>query len=449
MEISPYFHPRVDIALSTANSTRTSPIAALHRRFTEVRRRTTDLTRTLETEDFVVQSMPDASPTRWHLAHTTWFFETFVLSRSDAAYRPFHPLYRALFNSYYNAIGEPFPRDRRGTLSRPTVRDVMAYRAHVDREIDALLDRDLPLDPDLASALELGMHHEQQHQELILTDIKHALSLNPLSPAYIPSSGAEQGPRGDGGLVTTPTLGWKHYTGGVHRIGVDPGRFSFDNEGPPHEVLLRDFELADRMITNAEYREFIEDGGYRRPELWLSDGWDRIHQEGWSAPLYWNLEDGGEGRQFTLTGSRPITAAEPTCHVSFFEADAFARWASARLPTEHEWEVAAEGVPVRGNLAESQVWHTAPVSDPNTGEDAAPAQLFGDAWEWTSSPYSAYPGYRASAGALGEYNGKFMCNQFVLRGGSHATPTDHLRRTYRNFHAPGARWQFTGIRLAR
>ncbi|MBI2964078.1 MAG: ergothioneine biosynthesis protein EgtB [Deltaproteobacteria bacterium] len=402
----------------------------------EIRRVTERLAAPLSAEDCVVQSMPDASPVKWHLAHTTWFFETFVVSAARPAARPFHPQFRVLFNSYYNAVGPQHPRPERGMLSRPALSEVRAYREHVDCRI-AELFAEGAVDESLAARVELGLHHEQQHQELILTDLKHMLWSNPLRPAYRDGPQRAEGEAG--------RLRWRRHAGGAASIGHAGGSFSFDNERPRHRVMLEPFEIASRPVTTGEFLEFIEDGGYERAELWLSDGWDAARAQRWRAPLYWRREDGA-WRIFTLSGARDLRRDEPVAHVSFYEADAFARWSQARLPSEAEWEVVAAKEPVAGNLLESGLLHPAPSPAPSS---APPAQLFGDVWEWTRSAYAAYPGFRAAAGALGEYNAKFMCNQLVLRGGSCVTPRSHLRATYRNFFPPQARWQFSGLRLAR
>jgi ergothioneine biosynthesis protein EgtB len=411
------------------------PSAAGTVRYQEVRRFTEQLCAPLAVEDYVVQSMPDVSPTKWHLAHTTWFFETFVLAELPD-HRPFHPRYGYLFNSYYNAVGERHARPQRGLLTRPTVDEIFAYRAHVDSRMAHLLARGAEgLPASLAAVVELGLHHEQQHQELLLTDIKHVLSCNPLLPAY------REAPPGP--TASAAELGWETYPEGVRWIGHEGDGFAFDNETPRHRVFVEGFQLATRLVTNAEYLAFIADGGYQRPELWLSDGWNTVQATGWQAPLYWEQDD-GQWYVFTLAGLQPVTPAEPVCHVSYYEADAFARWAGARLPTEMEWEEASAGAPLDGNFVESGRLHPAPAP-------AAPGlrQMLGDVWEWTASPYVPYPGYRTMEGALGEYNGKFMCSQIVLRGGSCATSLAHIRPTYRNFFPPDARWQFSGIRLAR
>ena len=422
-----------------AASAATTPARAaeLARRYREVRRSTEDLCAPLQREDYVVQSMPDASPAKWHLAHTTWFFATFVLAplglRDEAA----DPLYEVLFNSYYNTVGEPYPRPQRGLLTRPTVDEVYAYRHRVDQALLACLERGSTANAAL-EVVELGLHHEQQHQELLLTDVKHLLSHNPLQPVYRASARA-----GDSLAPQPSSLAWIRHAGGLCEIGHAGGGFCFDNEGPRHRVYLEPFALASRPVTNGEYLEFIADGGYRRAELWLSEGWDVVRAEAWQAPLYWRPRDGG-WEVFTLSGTRLVEAAEPVCHVSYYEADAYARWAGARLPLESEWEVAAASAPIDGNFVEAGRFHPAPERG---GEGLE--QLFGDVWEWTQSPYVAYPGYRPAAGALGEYNGKFMCNQWVLRGGSCATPRSHMRASYRNFFPARARWQFSGLRLAR
>ncbi len=407
-------------------------------RYQAIRAATEALCAPLSPEDATVQSMDDASPAKWHLAHTTWFFETFILEREVATYEPFHPAFRVLFNSYYETVGRQHPRPRRGLVSRPGLEEIRAYRRHVDARLLEWLDGRGKLDGPAGEVLELGLQHEQQHQELILTDIKHMLSCNPqLHPAYHrppAATAADPGP-----------LRWHLEEGGARRLGHDGEVFSFDNERPRHEVLVGAFQLASRPITCGEYLEFMADGGYRRPELWLADGWAEARKHEWEAPLYWEKGEHGWSL-FTLGGLRPVRVAEPVTHVSYYEADAFARWAGARLPTEAEWEAVAAGREVAGNFVESGRLH--PHSAALTA-DGAPAQLFGDVWEWTASPYVPYPGYRPLAGSLGEYNGKFMVNQMVLRGGSCASPRSHLRATYRNFFYPHMRWQFTGIRLAR
>jgi ergothioneine biosynthesis protein EgtB len=397
----------------------------MHERYARIRAQTEQLAAPLSAEDCALQSMPDASPTKWHLGHTSWFFETFVLE--PAGFTPFRPEFKVLFNSYYLGVGPRHPRPERGLLSRPALEEVRAYRASVDERMRTLLERDLP--PGARDLAELGLHHEQQHQELIVTDLKHLFSRNPLLPAYRPGEPP--------GTSAARKMGWKSFPEGVRHIGHGEGGFSFDNERPRHRVFLNAYALADRLVTNGEYRAFIADGGYRRPELWLSEGWDVRAAQGWEAPLYWSGVE-----QFTLSGPRPIADAEPVAHLSYFEADAYARWAGARLPTEAEWETAAQAEPLQGNFLESGRLHTAAAS-------ATQSQLYGDAWEWTSSAYSPYPGFRAPEGAVGEYNGKFMVNQYVLRGGSCATPGTHVRASYRNFFPAAARWQFSGIRLAR
>ncbi len=408
----------------------------LRRRFAAVRGVTMGLARPLSPEDCAIQSMPDASPVKWHLGHTTWFFETFLLGPHLPGYRAFDPAFRVLFNSYYNAIGEKHPRPERGMLSRPRLDEVVAYRRHVDEAMDKLLDA--PMTEEVEDLAALGLNHEQQHQELILTDVKHLLSRNPLKPAY-----QKRWPLTP---VEAREPEWLDFKGGLREIGHAGSGFAFDNEGPRHRVWLEPFELASHPVTHGEFMRFVEDGGYRRPELWLSAGWDAVRSGGWEAPLYWRRRD-GEWHTFTLHGEVPVDPNTPLCHVSFYEADAYARWSEARLPTEAEWEVAAACVPVEGNFLESGALH------PLAQREAAPAgmlaQAFGDVWEWTRSDYGPYPRFRAAAGAVGEYNGKFMCNQYVLRGGSCATPASHVRATYRNFFPADARWQFSGVRLAR
>jgi ergothioneine biosynthesis protein EgtB len=404
-----------------------------------VREATERLAAPLSPEDCAAQSMTDASPVKWHLAHTTWFFETLVLESVQADFVPFDPAFRVLFNSYYNTIGAQHPRPRRGLLTRPSLDRVRAYRRHVDRAIDAWLSATAPAVESL-EVVELGLQHEQQHQELILSDVKHLLAQNPLRPAYredLPEPAAAAG---------APALSWHRFDEALRELGHDGPGFYYDNEAPRHRQFVPAFELASRPVTQGEFAAFLDAGGYRQPDWWLSDGWAVLCQRGWQAPDYWEQRD-GVWQVFTLAGLKPLDTDAPVCHVSFYEADAYARWAGARLPTEAEWETAAAAVPVRGNFVEQELLHPAPL-DPDEGREA-PARLFGDVWEWTSSPYLAYPGFRAAAGALGEYNAKFMCNQMVLRGGSCASPREHLRATYRNFFPADARWQFSGLRLAR
>ena len=406
----------------------------------------------------MLQSMPDASPAKWHLAHTTWFFETFILADRLQGYRIFDPAYRLLFNSYYKSLGGHPLRQQRGLFSRPSFSNVLRYRRHVDEGIARLLTQSPP--PEVLALVELGMNHEQQHQELLLTDILHAFWTQPLRPAYIAQPAEEHLH-----LVSAPASAaaranrqqWIGHSGATVEIGALAEGFAFDNERPRHAVLLQPHRLARRLTTNAEYLEFIHDKGYERPELWLSDGWDIVCREGWQAPLYWEKTADGWS-EFGLHGMNPLNPEAPVCHVSYFEADAFARWSKARLPLESEWEAAAQGRAIQGNLLESAAWEPRPAdaiaaaTATETVTAEAPkteTQLFGDLWEWTSSAYLAYPGFRPEAGAVGEYNGKFMCNQFVLRGGSCATPASHIRASYRNFFAPHARWQFMGIRLAK
>jgi ergothioneine biosynthesis protein EgtB len=408
---------------------------ALIERFQQVRDSSESLCAPLVTEDYVIQSMPDCSPTKWHLAHVSWFFETFLLKPFASGYTAPNPDYVYLFNSYYNAVGDKYPRPQRGLISRPTVDEVYRFRAHVDEQVADLLEcAEEDEFSRLAPIVTLGLHHEQQHQELIVTDLKHMLSHNPLHPVYVdrqPDPVIEVGP-----------VRWLDFSEGIQWIGHAGNDFAFDNEEPRHREFLESFRLANRPVTNAEYLEFMRDGGYSQPEHWLSMGWATVQQEGWQAPLYWEERD-GTWWHFTLSGFRPIEPSEPVVHISYFEADAYARWAGARLPTEAEWEVASLSAPIEGNFVESGRFHPRPISI-TTNSTA----MFGDVWEWTQSSYSPYPGFRTAPGALGEYNGKFMCNQYVLRGGSCATPISHIRPTYRNFFPPEARWQFSGVRLA-
>jgi len=405
-------------------------------RYLPIRRLTRALAAPLSAEDCAIQSMPDASPVKWHLAHTTWFFETFVLEPHHPGYRCFDPAYRVLFNSYYNTVGDRHPRPERGMLSRPSLEEVLSYRDHVDAAMRAVLagERSSPVD----GLIELGLHHEQQHQELILTDLKHLLSRNPQKPAY-----QKQWPLTP---IRARDARWIGFEGGLCELGHAGGDFSFDNENPRHRVWLDAFQIASHPVTHGDLIAFIEDGGYRRPELWLSAGWEAVAARRWQAPGYWTQRD-GQWHTFTLHGEVLVDPNTPVCHVSFFEADAFARWANARLPTEAEWEIAARGAPCAGNFLESGALH--PLALREAPADGMLAQAFGDVWEWTRSDYGPYPGFRPAAGAIGEYNGKFMSGQYVLRGGSCATPASHIRATYRNFFPPEARWQFSGLRLAR
>ena len=408
-------------------------------RFRDIRAASLNLAAPLSAEDQMVQSMPDVSPTKWHLAHTTWFFETFLLTPNLDGYAPFDDRFGYLFNSYYEAVGERHPRAERGLLTRPDLPTVMAYRAHVEAAMERLIAEAGPNAwPDVERMTQLGLHHEQQHQELILMDIKHVLSVNPLQPAYLHRAVT----RGS----AVPAADWIHHPGGLCEIGHEGEGFTFDNEGPRHKVWLEPFALMDRLVTAGEYNAFMADGGYQKPEFWLSEGWAAVQAEGWEAPLYWRREAEGWS-VFTLNGRRPVDPAEPVCHVSHFEADAYARWAGRRLPTEAEWEVAATTAlnvtALTGNLADQGAFHPQPAAP---GEGLR--QLVGDVWEWTQSPYVAYPRFRPVAGAVGEYNGKFMSGQMVLRGGAAVTPPGHVRLTYRNFFPPAARWAFSGIRLA-
>jgi ergothioneine biosynthesis protein EgtB len=403
-------------------------------RYREIRGATMALCRPLSPEDCALQSMPDASPAKWHLAHTSWFFETFILQPHVPGYRAFDPHFRVLFNSYYVQVGQRTPRPERGLISRPGLDRICAYREHVDRAVERWVQT-TGMAPGALDLFELGLHHEQQHQELIVTDLKHLFSRNPLHPVYadlaiLPLAAA--GPRR-----------WVSFPAGLREIGHAGPEFHFDNEAPRHRIYLDAFQLAASPVTNGQYLEFMRDGGYERAELWLSDGWDARTAQSWHAPLYWE-RDGERWSAYTLHGMSELDLDEPVCHVSFYEADAYARWAGARLPTEAEWETAAAGLEIAGNFAESGRLRPAAAPVPGYLE-----QMYGDVWEWTSSAYLGYPGFRPAPGAVGEYNGKFMVNQFVLRGGSCATPQSHIRATYRNFFAPAARWQFSGLRLAR
>ncbi len=407
-------------------------VAQLAEKYRQIRSATERLCEPLAIEDYVVQSMTDASPTRWHLAHTSWFFETLVLRRLVSDYKSVDDTFQYLFNSYYHTLGDQFPRPQRGMLTRPTVEEVMRYREHVDRHMLALLEDEESRRSLSITTIMMGLNHEQQHQELILTDLKHLLSHNPLHPVY---REAKQLPES-----TIPPISWLKHEGGLVEIGFEGDTFAYDNEQPRHRVYLEPFEMASRPITCGEYLEFIDAGGYTRPEFWLSDGWSTVREHGWRAPIYWTEQD-REWVTYTLSGLQAVDATEPMCHISYYEADAYARWAGARLPTEAEWEVVAEDCEITGNFVESERFHPAP--------SATSSQMFGDVWEWTSSAYSCYPGYRQPEGALGEYNAKFASGQMVLRGGSCATPRSHIRSTYRNFFPPYARWQFAGVRLAK
>jgi ergothioneine biosynthesis protein EgtB len=427
--------------LSLENAVLAKPIrreepasSTLRERLAETRQLSADLASPLSDEDQVVQAMDDTSPTKWHLAHTTWFFEAFLLRQFLSGYRLFDESFEYCFNSYYESVGPRHPRPKRGLLTRPSAQQVRDYRAHVDEALDRLLEDDLP--DDAASLAELGINHEQQHQELLLTDILSLFAAGPLKPAY-----RETGP----GVLAheAEPLEFVSFKGGIVAVGHDGKGFAYDNESPSHEVLLRPFKLAQRCVTNEEWIEFIEDGGYRTPTLWLADGWATVQTQDWRGPLYFEEAEGGY-MQMSLLGFRPVDPAAPVTHVSYYEADAFARWAGYRLPTEFEWEVAAGSVPVQGRMLGTDQLRPMPAK--NSG--GLTQQMFGDVWEWTGSAYLPYPGFKAAPGAVGEYNGKFMANQFVLRGGSCATPEGHIRATYRNFFYPHQRWQFMGLRLA-
>jgi ergothioneine biosynthesis protein EgtB len=408
-------------------------LTTLITRYSDVRGLTEELGAPLSPEDQTVQSMPDVSPTKWHRAHTTWFFETFLLEPSLPGYGAFDPHYAYLFNSYYESLGSRYPRPSRGLLSRPSAREIGVYRQFVDEAMDRLISG--AGTESLVELIEIGINHEQQHQELLLMDIKHVLSQNVPQPAY--------GSRFEPSLfpdtrssAQSPRI---EHDGGLLDIGNTGIEFTFDNELPRHTTYLLPFSIDARPVTCSDWIEFIADGGYSRAELWFSDGWATCQQQAWEAPLYWYLED-GSWHYYTLQGSRKVRGTEPVCHVSYYEADAFARWKGARLPSEAEWEVVADSEPVTGNFLDTSVLHPQPVGDRSS--------MFGDVWQWTSSPYSAYPGFEPASGAVGEYNGKFMVNQYVLRGGCCVTPPGHIRSTYRNFFPPSARWPFTGLRLA-
>ncbi len=410
--------------------------ASLLTLYSDTRRITERLCAPLATEDYVVQAMPDVSPAKWHLAHVTWFFETFILERHLPGYETFNPEFKLLFNSYYNSAGPQYFRPHRGHLSRPTVEEVYEYRTHVDRAVSGLVELTGPQQlPEIGTLMAVGANHEQQHQELLLTDIKYNLGVNPLRPAYH----ARELPRGQ----KAPLLRWIELDGGEHEIGHQGDGFAFDNEGPRHAVHLRPYRLASRPVTNGEFIEFMEDEGYQRWDLWLSQGWETVRAQQWTAPLYWERRGDTWWTQ-TLSGMSRIDNHAPVTHVSYYEADAYARWSGRRLPTEHEWEHAAEGVRMQGNLQESGLYQPVPAD----GNGHAIKQMIGDVWEWTQSPYTPYPGFQPWEGDLGEYNGKFMVNQMVLRGGSCVTPRSHIRISYRNFFPPDARWQFSGLRLA-
>lgn len=413
----------------------------LRSRYRAIRNTTLALAEPLSDEDCAIQSMPDCSPAKWHLAHTTWFFETFVLERELKNYRLFQPAFRMLFNSYYQSVGAQWARPQRGLLSRPGRAEVLTYRDAIDEQMDSLLHHGVS-DATVAR-IELGLQHEQQHQELLLTDIKHLFSCNPLHPAYRespPSRESDTGARREDASLT-----WHAYPNALSVFGHPGGGFAFDNEGPAHRAYLQPYALAGRLVTNAEYQAFVEAGAYRRPEWWLAAAWETVQARDWRAPLYW-LEQDGEWLQHTLDGLQPLDPQAPVCHLSYYEADAYARYAGARLPTEYEWEYAAREQAIEGNFLESGALRPQPHT---RAAREGPGQLYGDVWEWTASPYVAYPGYKPPAGALGEYNGKFMCNQLVLRGGSCLTPQSHIRPTYRNFFPAEARWQCSGLRLAR
>lgn len=406
-------------------------------RFKQVRQASLDIVAPLEPEDFVIQVMTQTSPVKWHLAHVSWFFETFVLNKAYDDYESMHPQYAYIFNSYYLQTGEPHARAKRGFLSRPTVREVLQFREYINDKIITFLEEATEEQlRKFGPVIEIGNNHEQQHQELMITDFKFMFGQNPLYPVYLEQPPLESQNPGE--------LNWAQFGEGIYEIGNAGDEFTYDNEHPKHREFLEAFELGDRLITNREFMEFMDDGGYERSELWLDDGWATVNNENWKAPLYWCRRDDG-WYHYTLAGLRKPDPNEPVTHISYYEADAFARWAGARLPTEDEWEAAADDLPQEGNFLENKNFHPRPLRENSDGLK----QMYGDVWEWTKSSYEAYPGYKPLEGALGEYNGKFMCSQYVLRGGSCATSQTHIRKTYRNFFYPDARWQFNGIRLAR
>ncbi|MGD8569044.1 MAG: ergothioneine biosynthesis protein EgtB [Gammaproteobacteria bacterium] len=411
---------------------------SLAEEYLRVRSQTETLCQPLETDDYATQTMADVSPTKWHIAHVSWFFETFLLTPYLKNYKPFHPQYAHLFNSYYETVGTFHPRPQRGLLNRPTVKEIFQYRRHVDNHMQELLNQGSHADrADIQLRTRVGLNHEQQHQELMLTDIKHVFANNPLKPAYhnINLSRRQQ----------SSPLDWLHHDGGLVETGYNGSGFCYDNELPVHKSYLEPFKVATRLVTNGEFMEFMKDNGYQRADLWLSDAWSTVQKSQWRAPLYWQNID-NEWWHMTLAGMQPVDKHAPVCHVSFFEADAFARWAGKRLPSEAEWEIIAKEQSIAGNLREKGILH--PMATRLSDNTQSLQQMYGDVWEWTLSPYSPYPRFQPLPGSLGEYNGKFMCSQFVLRGGSCVTPQDHIRASYRNFFYPADRWQFSGLRLA-
>jgi ergothioneine biosynthesis protein EgtB len=425
--------PLDDLVLASTDH----PVSSLRGRLAQTRAMSLRIAEPLTEEDQIVQAMEDASPTKWHLAHTTWFFEEFVLKPYDQAYKVWDERFNYCFNSYYENVGPRHPRPQRALLTRPTNAEVMSYRHHIDRALDNFFDRggNGPA-PEALGLIELGIQHEQQHQELMFTDVLALFAGNPLRPAYRPGDGEDSG-------RAAPEVEYLSFPGGIFDIGHDGSGFSYDNEGPRHQQLIRPFRLANRLVTNGEWLQFIGAGGYATAALWLADGWAIVNRESWEAPLYWEMRDGA-WHQMTLRGLQPVSPNKPVTHISYYEADAFARWAGKRLPTEFEWEIAAENLPVAGNMLGADQLTAQPTRRNAQGLQ----QMFGDLWEWTASAYLPYPGFKTAPGAVGEYNGKFMCNQFVLRGGSCVTPEGHVRRTYRNFFYPHHRWQFMGLRLA-
>ncbi len=412
-----------------------------------VRQISEQLCHPLESDDYGIQTIPDVSPPKWHLAHVTWFFEQFILVPFLKDYQCFHAQFHYLFNSYYYTAGNMHPRPQRGLLSRPTTREIYQYRHYIDEHMTHLLSNSLPLtslkhNADIKQLTQIGIQHEQQHQELLLTDIKHIFATNPLKPVYSATTNLPK-KTANPHIVPNPTTQWVHYEGGITNIGTQPGEgFCYDNETPRHQVYLPSYQLATHLVTNGEYLAFMSAGGYQQVDLWLSDGWSTNQAEQWQAPLYWQQID-NQWWHMTLTGLYPVDEHAPVCHVSFFEADAYARWRGKTLPTEHAWETATKSIPIAGNFQETGTFHPQAC----TTQTSPLQQVYGDVWEWTRSAYAPYPGFKPLSGTLGEYNGKFMCSQIVLRGGSCATPQNHMRRTYRNFFYPQDRWQFSGIRL--
>jgi len=430
----------VKAAQTTTQNPEVLSLCPIYRDYLLIRKESEDICRPLEIEDYGIQTMPDVSPPKWHLAHTSWFFETFILKPYAKNHIAYHPQYEYLFNSYYQQVGAMHPRPERGLLSRPTVEEVYAYRHHIDKLMcDLLSETEHKNSDEIIRRSIIGLQHEQQHQELLLTDIKHIFAANPLKPIYREFVSPA--------VRSVGKLGWYKQPAGLYQVGHSGDSFAFDNESPQHKVYLESYQIASRLTTNEEYLAFIKAGGYQNPAYWLSDGWRTVQTQKWQQPLYWSLED-EHWFEFSLAGLRPLDLTAPVSHVSFYEACAYACWQQKRLATEMEWEVVAKNEEIKGNFRESAILQPIAPEKIDESEKSGMTQLFGDLWEWTQSSYSAYPGYQAAAGALGEYNGKFMSNQFILRGGSCVTSRDHVRASYRNFFYPADRWQYTGIRLA-